>query len=714
MSIMRDAMGMIRRAWRGLSDAAGNVCRAVAARAEKRESRQPVRDETRYGRYVPPHGPPQSTTYGDARFADVGRDAERLREMLGGGRGIWFGQEALAEYSTVPRGSLRDFDYIGDRHLLTVAPTSSGKGACAIIPNLLLQNDLSIICIDPKGQAAAVTKRMRGLAGKKVHLLNPFNEHGLGTSRYNPLRELRITSPDVVKQVGRLAEALILTEGREPYFDNTGRDLVKVLMLHLIEKRGPGATLPEMRKLLTRLSQADDQAAELLDELAKSPHPFIAQPAARFRRESRDIVGAVNSAITQTGFLDDPQIAHVLSASDFSMQDFKDRPTTLYVILPAADVLHYSRFFRLIVVSAVDHLMSRPGGTRTLVMLDEFAQLGRLDMIQNAIAQARGYNVQLWPFVQDLNQLQDIYGKRWQSFVANAGVVQWFTPNDIFTAEYLSKLIGKTTVQTFQSNSSTSFGESHSKSGMSSSGNRTNSTSQGEAGVDFLSPQDLFNIPSAFQILTHAGLKYPILCTREPYYRWSGPLGEIAKDLADPDPFHLAQDSAPLTVGMPAVFPATAETPEPGTVVCEPGYALELFISGDHPEAEAAGWKTVHWVEPLRVRRGNVDCPAAIERAAAILVQNGQKRFLARTLAEDRTMVVVSMPHAELRGFEIKQVKELRIPGEYRVFSGQRLLDQDYVICAVGKKFLWPVAMTTANLEEVERLRVKLSEELLG
>jgi type IV secretion system protein VirD4 len=57
-----------------------------------------------------------------------------------------------------------------------------------------------------------------------------------------------------------------------------------------------------------------------------------------------------------------------------------------------------------------------------------------------------GYGVQLWPILQDLSQLQDLYPHRWRSFLANAGVVQAFGVNDAGTAEYLSSLLGTRTV----------------------------------------------------------------------------------------------------------------------------------------------------------------------------------------------------------------------------------------------------------------------------
>lgn len=40
-----------------------------------------------------------------------------------------------------------------------------------------------------------------------------------------------------------------------------------------------------------------------------------------------------------------------------------------------------------------------------LFMLDEFAALGQLEMVQTAMGLMRGYGVKLWPILQDLSQL---------------------------------------------------------------------------------------------------------------------------------------------------------------------------------------------------------------------------------------------------------------------------------------------------------------------
>jgi type IV secretion system protein VirD4 len=87
-------------------------------------------------------------------------------------------------------------------------------------------------------------------------------------------------------------------------------------------------------------------------------------------------------------------------------------------------------------------------------MLDEFAQLGHLSSVENNMAVMRGYGVKLWAVFQDLSQAQAIYGKRWESFMGNAGVLNSFAPQDVVTADYLSTRTGFATVPTMTASSS--------------------------------------------------------------------------------------------------------------------------------------------------------------------------------------------------------------------------------------------------------------------
>jgi type IV secretion system protein VirD4 len=656
-------------------------------------------------RWRPPYLPPQSTTYGDARFADIRLDTVALKEVRGVGTGIWLGEGCG---NLKADGHIWDVTYTGERHLLTVAPTGSGKGSCAIIPNLLMQHDLSIICVDPKGQNAAVTKRARALGGKPVYFLNPFNEHELGTAQYNPLAHLDIDSPNVVADVASLAEALIVTEGKDPHWSNSARGLVSTLMLHLIETEGRKATLPMMRALLT---QDEKGFLTTIVEMSESKYSFIAQPARRFKDATDEIKNIKSTAITQTAFLDDPAIAHVLSASKFNMSDFKMMPCTLYIILPSRHIAAYSRFFRLIVVSALDQLTSVPGGVRTLFMLDEFAQLGHLSAIENAFGLARGYNIQLWPFVQDLNQLKDLYKDRWQTFVANAGIVQWFAPNDTFTAEYLSKRIGKTTVTTTSLNTSSSFGESKGPGGPGMSGNQSRSENTSEVGVDFMPPQALFDLPDHLQILTLVNVKYPILAYRDHYYEWGGPLVDYLK-FCDPDPFHGGTKNYAIRV---AIQPHLED---------EPGLTLDAKIAGtdEAPHLEILPEKepeniviaSVDWKEPVRMRSKAGESIAILDRNLDLTTSDDYGCVLVRYCpTQMEKFMLMVLPPSEVVAVDIRTVGEISIPPEYKILRDQVWNPDDLAICLMTNELFWPLTMTCAPREQVQALLDVIRKRLI-
>jgi type IV secretion system protein VirD4 len=125
----------------------------------------------------------------------------------------------------------------------------------------------------------------------------------------------------------------------------------------------------------------------------------------------------------------------------------KERPTVIYLILPARRLATHASWLRLVIASVLQSLMKDTVEARcpTLLMLDEFAQLGHLPVIEQNLAMLRGYSVKLWTVFQDLSQAQSIYGNRWETFMSNAGVLHAYAPQDVVTAEYLSTRTGQTT-----------------------------------------------------------------------------------------------------------------------------------------------------------------------------------------------------------------------------------------------------------------------------
>jgi type IV secretion system protein VirD4 len=430
-------------------------------------------------------------------------------------------------------GEQRTFPgYVDNRHLCTIGATRSGKGATVIV-QALLEVPHSVVVIDPKGQNAAITARRRRAMGHEVFILNPFGLHTqppwrLPRHRFNPLAHLDIQSPSVVADTAALSQALILTQGRDPYFDDTARDLITALTLYLISTLGVNATLGHLRKLVTDIAARGKAAADLLVAMEASPHAFIRQPIGRFKDiEARDISSAINTAITQTAFLDDPALTDAarggaLTGSDFSLMQLKRKPTTVYLILPGRYMDAYSRFLRLLITSAIDQFTAEPGGYPILMILDEFARLEQLPAVSNAFGFAAGFNLQLWPFLQDLPQLEQLYGKRWMSILANCGMVQFFTPVDTMTAEHMQKRGGLTT------------GESRSRTYSGSLWKSQRSESRSESRVPLLPFERMMSLPPDQSIIFFAGKHDPMLAGRSPY--WKIPR---LKNMFDPDPYHL-------------------------------------------------------------------------------------------------------------------------------------------------------------------------------
>lgn len=162
-----------------------------------------------------------------------------------------------------------------------------------------------------------------------------------------------------------------------------------------------------------------------------------------------------------------------------------------------------------------------------LFILDEFAQLGRMEAMETAIALSGGYGIRLWPVLQDLNQLKDLYPQNWETFLANAGVQQWFAPRDLTTAEYISNRCGQRTV--LVKNTLTREISKKEKSG----GFTGFSHSYSPQSRPLFLPQEIMGMRRDRQLLFLNDVENVVVGGRQPY--WTMP--ELAGTY-DSDPYH--------------------------------------------------------------------------------------------------------------------------------------------------------------------------------
>ncbi|HXC24417.1 MAG TPA: type IV secretory system conjugative DNA transfer family protein [Gemmatimonadaceae bacterium] len=436
------------------------------------------------------------------------------------GSARWGMGESLRHTEGLILGRLntRVLRYRGDGHLVTVAPTRSGKGVSVIIPNLLSYPG-SVVVTDPKGENYAVTARRRRELGTTVYAFDPFDVVA-GTAAYNPLDVIDATSPDVIDDARLLADMLVVVEGRETgeqaFWNEEARALLTGLILYTVaheptERR----TLPHVRTLLTL---PPTLWAELLTRMSASTavNGLVARSAARIlQKAEKERSGVISSAQAHTHFLDSPRMQRVLCDSTVDMGALKRERMSLFLILPPDRLETYQRWLRLMIATQLIHLVRTPGLPKRPVVffLDEFAHLGRMQPVLRDITLVGGYGVSFWLFLQDLSQLKATYAEQWQTFLANADVLQTFGTNDWETADYLSKMTGDATIHAASEN--VSRGRSQGRHGSRQEGS---ALTQAERARRLLTPDEVRRLDAQRQLL-FCKQSDPIMALKECYYQ---------------------------------------------------------------------------------------------------------------------------------------------------------------------------------------------------
>jgi type IV secretion system protein VirD4 len=436
-------------------------------------------------------------THGSARFAS----GPELQSFAGPS-GLLIGRNLQ---------SGKPLRYDGPGHLLTIAPTRTGKGVGTVIPNLLLA-DRSVICVDPKGENTAITARARARVGA-VRVLDPFGITGQPSACFNPLAALDPVSPDLAEDAATLADALVFDapgEAGEAHWNEEAKALIGGILLHILTQEPPSRrTLAVLREYLTgapaafEILLADMQASTAAGGL-------VARAANRhLGKADREATGVLSAAQRHTHFLDSPRMTAVLDHSDFAFADLKARTATVFLVLPPDRLSTYARWLRLIITQSLQELARASGQRRApvLYLLDEFAALGHMAPIERAMGLMAGYGVQLWPILQDLHQLRSTYGSRAGTFFSNASVLQVFGVNDSETAQLVSGLLGQTTIV---------FSTESRREGSFFAKGET-STSDHHTGRPLMTPDEVRNLSPHQELLFIAGQR-PVMASKLRYY----------------------------------------------------------------------------------------------------------------------------------------------------------------------------------------------------
>jgi len=431
-------------------------------------------------------------TYGSASFAD----SNDVRQAGLQKKGFILGKKG---------GRFIRFDKPG--HLLTFAPTRSGKGVGAVIPNLL-DHPGSVVVTDIKGENHYITAHHRGKLGP-VMAMAPFDT-SIRSSYYNPVDFIRTGTPHDVDDARLLAEMIVSPEGIEAnHWEREARMIISGLLLYMATELPPERrNLHELRLLLMRNRESFNG---VLTHMVGATHPVVTRIADGFsQKEDKERSAVISTAQSKTEVFESPLLAELTAKSTFNLEDLKNATMTLYLIIPPEYVGVYQPFLRLMVglSTAAMTRNKRVPPHPVLFLLDELPALGYMRPIEDGIGYLAGYGASLWLFVQDLDQLQKTY-RKWRSMIANCAVRQAFNVQDPETAKLLSSMLGQRTVRIKS--------EGHAGRlqwlGLPNSFN----VSQSETGRPLLAPDEVMMLPESAQLLFVQGCK-PILAEKLRYF----------------------------------------------------------------------------------------------------------------------------------------------------------------------------------------------------
>ena len=308
----------------------------------------------------------------------------------------------------------------------------------------------SYVFTDPKGELYDDTAgylKAHGYEIKVLNLVNPANSDG-----YNPLMHIS-SELDVDVIANTVVKGQASESKSDPYWDDMAEMLLKALIYYLI------ATRPEEEQNLASCSELVRAAntnggSNLLTELINQlpyDHP------ARMYYKSIEIApektyGSILSSLqSKLGKFDSKEIAEVTSTDTINFEDIGTKKTAVYVISSdthtAYDFL-LTIFFSQMIQQLYDFADLNGGRLKIPVffILDEFANIGRIPDFDKKISTSRSRGIQFSVILQNLDQLEAVYEKSYETIMGNCDTHVFLGSNSYKTVEYFSKALGEKTI----------------------------------------------------------------------------------------------------------------------------------------------------------------------------------------------------------------------------------------------------------------------------
>jgi type IV secretion system protein VirD4 len=348
----------------------------------------------------------------------------------------------------------------GTEHVALHARTRSGKTSSFVVPNLF-EWEGSAIVLDIKGEIFQATAghRARNL-GQAIYVFDPTARDGRSHC-WNPLDAVERTSLDRFDQVQRQTY-MMFPEGAgssnsERFWEPAGRAAMIAVCNLIAETPGETFTLSHILHLFSRGDYHEIFRKKIKERRSSNGPPYsrlTVEGISDFLSGHPDMIESVRKTVsTRLQPWQNPRTAAATSRSDFDLRDFRRRPMTLYVRVAPGNIPRMRPLLRLLFEQFVNlNTDTTPEEDPTLqvpvlLLLDEFARLGRMETLAESLQFLAGYGIRVCVVVQNKAQIKNLYGAQLAiDIFDNVGCEIIFGTGDIELAGELEKRLGDDTV----------------------------------------------------------------------------------------------------------------------------------------------------------------------------------------------------------------------------------------------------------------------------
>lgn len=405
------------------------------------------------------------------------------------------------------------------RNLNTLVCGGSGAGKTRFFakPNLCQANS-SYVVLDPKGELLRDTGNLLSAKGYDIKVLDLINMEK--SHCYNPFVYLR-SDNDIQRLVTNLFKNTTPkgSQSQDPFWDQAATMLLLALIFYLHYEAPPEEQNFPMVMEMIRAGEVreDDEtyksALDILFERLEMRNPeHIALKYYRIYHSGsgKTLKSIQITLISRLEKFNLESLASITRNDELELWSIGEKKTAVFAIIPDNDssfsflvgMLYTQLFQQLYYQADVIHGGRLP--VHVHFLMDEFANVALPDEFDKLLSTMRSREVSVSIIIQNLAQLKALFEKQWESIVGNCDEFLYLGGNEQSTHEYVSKLLGKETIDT------NTYGQSKGRNG-------SYSTNWQLAGRELMTPDEVRMLDNRYALLFIRGerpvedLKFDIL-----------------------------------------------------------------------------------------------------------------------------------------------------------------------------------------------------------